>query len=84
MELQEDPSFEYPTPVAPFFDGSCTDRDPSICLQVMRFLIWSHEDGGFFCFFRLCLEYCCFLGSEGSGKKVKSAIKEQTGKIEGK
>lgn len=80
MELQEEPSFEY-VPTVPFFDGSCT-FDPSICLQVNRFLIWSHEDGGccglsLFCCFFLRLD-CCFLvcdDEEGSGKKVKRAIK---------
>jgi len=75
IELQEDPSFEYPMG---FFDGSCT-LDPSICLQVSRFLIWSHEDGCFsfsfsFCSFRLHLDGCFWRFSLCSCKKVSAAI----------
>lgn len=60
------------------------------CLQVMRFLIWSHEDWaedggggdgvGFWCFFlRLLLRG--FFCSEGSAKEVKRAMKVKAKKV---
>jgi hypothetical protein len=73
IELQEEPNFGYPMG---FFDGSCT-LDPSICLQVSRFLIWSHEDGCFsfcFCSFRLRLDGCFSWVSFCSCEKVSAAI----------
>lgn len=89
IELQEDPSFEYPLTF--FAAGSCT-FNPSICLQVSKFLIWSHEDGCFsFCFCNFCCFLFrfdgaaaaaagCFLDSVGSGKKVSRAMKSKANK----
>lgn len=72
MEPQEDPNLEYPPG---FLEGSWT-CDPSICLQVSRFLIWFQDDGCFCCF-RFRFEGCCFLVlvSDASGKKVRRAMK---------
>lgn len=73
-----------------FLEGSWT-VDPSICLQVSKFLNWSHEDGcfgggGCCCFIFLRFDGC-FLDLSGpdevrdsAGKGVRSAMKSRARK----